>query len=536
MKLLSMSLTNFGSYETLDHDFSDSGLVLVQGETGSGKSTLLDGPVWVLFGQTAKGGTADSIRSWTSQGVTRGTITASVGAAEVTITRIRGKASENDLYFQVGQSDPIRGKDMADTQHIMNDRLGLDPYLYTLGAYYNEFSPTGSFFTDKASKRREMFDQLADLSLPSVLSDKIKNSKSLTKKALTVIMGKLNNMEGRLEQIKRTGSAAGGRIIAWDTQQKADIEALVIKDLVFEEDKADRIGKHVALEQAWDQHRVNQLSETNEKCAFLKARLASYSSKCVTCGEPDKNYHKDITALALLDREKVRLMESVNPHIIKQEQIASEGNTYRDRLLGMSEEKNPFVQQILDLSKEQEEIEVLLGSLRIQSTSEQHTHDSLDQLADLADILRGELLKQSVKNIETETNRYLETYFDAEIRVGFTVEGGDKLDIIIHKSGYECDYKQLSKGQRSLLGLCFSASVMTAASNKAGIHFDTIMFDEALTGTSEALTLKAFNLFSELSLRHSTVLVVDHNKSLQDLFSKKYCVSLISDQSIIEES
>ena len=64
MKLKTMVLDNFGSYSHLEHNFEDSGLTLVHGETGSGKSTLLDGPVWCLFGQTAKGGTADSIRSW----------------------------------------------------------------------------------------------------------------------------------------------------------------------------------------------------------------------------------------------------------------------------------------------------------------------------------------------------------------------------------------------------------------------------------------------------------------------------------------
>ena len=54
MQLLSIDLSNFGSYEKLEFDFTDLGLSLVSGPTGSGKSTLQDGPYWVMFGELLK--------------------------------------------------------------------------------------------------------------------------------------------------------------------------------------------------------------------------------------------------------------------------------------------------------------------------------------------------------------------------------------------------------------------------------------------------------------------------------------------------
>ncbi len=534
MKLLKMVLYNFGSYPILEHDFGGQGLSLIHGATGSGKSTLLDAPTWVLFGLTAKNGTVDGVRSWTADETpTKGILSVLVGTSTVTITRVRGKPSENDLYFQVGDSDPIRGKDMTDTQKVMNEHLGLDPYLYTLGAYYNEFSPTGSFFIDKASKRREMFEQLADLSLPTLLSEKIKDSKLITKKELTVIKTKLSNIEGRLEQVKATISKSVGNIERWDLDHRAKRDLLIVKDAEYENTKAERLSKCIQLQEDFDDRRAFSTAALESDLREIAEILRTNTKECTTCGVQNKEYNYAKTREAGLSVKLDRLKAEVNPHTIAATQIIAETNPHKDQLIYLRGQMNPFLDQSKELLLEQSEIEISLECLKDRDAAKQHTYDSLDQLSILADLLRGELLVQSVKNIETETNRYLESYFDAEIRVQFQVSGGDKLEITIQKSGYECDYRQLSKGQRGLLKLCFSVSVMTAASRKAGVHFDCIMFDEALDGFSSDLKLKAFNLFSELSKQHSSIMVIDHSVELQNLFDQKYLVTIEGDESSI---
>ena len=164
----------------------------------------------------------------------------------------------------------------------------------------------------------------------------------------------------------------------------------------------------------------------------------------------------------------------------------------------------------------------------------EHKIASLTRLYDLSFELRGELLKKAVNQIQSDTNGYLEKYFDAEIRVFFSAEDLDNFDVIIQKSGFECSFKQLSKGQRQLLKLCFAVSIMAASANTAGIHFSNIFMDEALDGLDDDLKIKAFNLLSELESEHESVIIIDHAPAFQNLFSKRYHVTMDSDVSSIE--
>ncbi len=90
------------------------------------------------------------------------------------------------------------------------------------------------------------------------------------------------------------------------------------------------------------------------------------------------------------------------------------------------------------------------------------------------------------------------------------------------------------KGQRQMLKLSFVLSVMAAASNKAGVHFDNLFFDEALDGLDTDMKVKAYGLLEELATRHGSVLVIDHAPEFQALFDRRYHVTLDGDHSHIE--
>ena len=188
MKVWSCQLENFASYKELDFQFDETGLILISGPTGSGKSTLCDALPWILFSKTAKGGTVDEIINWTSEEPTKGTVFVTVPEGDFIITRIRGKkAKDNDLYFADRNfpGNVTRGKDLNDTQLLINNLLGLTAELYLSGSYFHEFSQTAQFFTTTPKNRRTICEQIVDLSLAKKLQTNTKDNTKTVKESLS---------------------------------------------------------------------------------------------------------------------------------------------------------------------------------------------------------------------------------------------------------------------------------------------------------------------------------------------------------------
>lgn len=152
MTLHKAKVTNFGSFRELEFNFDTPGLSLIHGPTGSGKSTLIDITSWILYGITAKDGSVDDIRSWTSDGVTTGTLEVSTQNGRILVTRVRGSTKQNDLFWEDEPGIQRRGKDVTETQRLLEERLGVSSNLYHSGASYTEFSRTGRSFIAKRKK------------------------------------------------------------------------------------------------------------------------------------------------------------------------------------------------------------------------------------------------------------------------------------------------------------------------------------------------------------------------------------------------
>lgn len=535
MKLLSMSVSNFGSYANLDYNFLNQGLCLVYGPTGSGKSTIMDASSWIILGSTAKNSTADSIKSWNAGGSpTIGTLEIETEAGNVYITRIRGSQKENDLYWEEGDHTLIRGKDMAETQEMLNARLGINPYLYALGAYYNEFSPTGQFFTAKAGDRRAMFESMIDLSFPVSLSEAVSISKKSTNSLIGKIAPELEQNKGKLSQLVRSLFLSNKEHHEWEIHRDKAIDDIKADNRDFEKNKETDIQDALIMSKVFEREKEIEITRIETNISAILEILRENTDVCITCGQPNESHAEALVYLGELRVELSKVKSKPNTDELSLPYLRDKTNPNKDYTI-LANECNPHAKLIAKYKKDIENIEIGISS---QQTSIQNLNDEIEKLEtleSLLSILRSELAETTIKKVEQDTNELLEKFFDSELRVLFEVQSSDKLNVIIHKSGNEAIFKQLSKGQRSLLKLCFAVSAMTAVSNKSGVHFDTLMLDEACDGLDEDLKLKAFNLFSELSKTHDTVIVIDHSVGLQNLFDRKFQVSMAGDISSIQE-
>lgn len=563
MKIRKFRVENFGSYPMLEVDFEEGGLALLHGPTGAGKSTVMDAVCWCLYGVTAKDGNADDVRSWFSQEPTTGSIVVEAKGNEYVINRVRGKPSQNDLEIQ-----GTRGVNVTETQRLIDQKLGADAYTFIAASYFNEFSPTGSFFVARAKDRRDLFVKLANLSFPNTLSDRLTERRIATKKKITGVGEAFIKEKTTVDNLTHTVRSMKNSEQHWEyTHQlelenietdrarhaehlKKEIEDLNLRSANFEQTKQAKLAE---LRAKLDETKFEPDAYFNDRLELLTEQINKHQAeKCTTCGQTVSGHRADL----LSELEAVKHAKWKNGVLREKaaglaEQIASvqnETNHYEDQIARLPQRKNPY-----DLLLETEKVKVNPYTSKLEAFQNDLTVASvkmveqesllnalkddlnrLNQLYDMCPTLRAELLKMAINAIQEDTNNYLEKYFDSELRIEFTLDGDD-LDVGVQKSGNACSYKQLSKGQRQLLKLTFALSVMAASANQSGMKFENLFFDEALDGLDESLKLKAFSLFEALEPSYTSILLIDHAPAFQNMFAKKFFVGIEGDKSYIKE-
>ncbi len=477
MKVLSVSLQNFGSYNSLEFDFANQGLTLIQGPTGSGKSTLCDVTPWCIWGVTAKGGPVSDVLTWPGTEVTIGSITLEAMGSKITIVRSRGpKAKDNDLYW-IEEADPVirRGKDLLDSQKLINGLLGgitLD--LYLAGAYYHEFSQTAQFFTTTAKGRRALCEQLVDLSLPIKLTDGISKKRKTHSESLRDLTNTIQQLKSNQDLLIRLQDSEKFKSINWK-----------------------------------ENHEYNKTKAGEDYERFESKRHRIINNKCNSCG-------------TVLSEPRRGNDDSTNPYLERLKALETAVNPHTGALKDYSAEIATKKSEISYLEGECLGLNILLGDL--------------DALQQVTEDFRSSTIQNSIKFIESSTNKLLTDFFDAEIQVTFETAAADKLDVTIFKDGNTCSYTQLSKGQRCLLKLCFGTAVMEAVQNYHGISFAQVFYDEALDGLSDEFKIKAYRLFETKTQIYNSVYLVEHNEALKSMLTNSYSVSLVNGKSEIAKA
>lgn len=482
--------------------YKDQGLTLIQGPTGSGKSTLCDAIPWILFGKTAKGGAVDEIKSWGTDDVTKGEVLIDLKGQLFAVARVRGKAKDNDLYFSYDGGPTQRGKDLNDTQRLINSILGINYELYLSGAYFHEFSQTAQFFITTAKNRRLMCEQIVDLSLAVKLAAALKErDKAIVSNQLYVDQ-EIRDTEFKLDHLKRSETSEQNKALEWNKAHATRKEDLQAKHASFSIRKSKSIAD---LEQRLE----TDLMRDQE------------SPKCSACGAIKTKKHNNTAHIIEKYNELIELEKSRE-------------NTYLQILSDIEKETNPFSNEVHDFSNEIAELSAVL--IKLEKDKKLWSTEALDTelLKDVVDSFRSLSIKNTIQDVEDRTNELLATHFDSECKVYFTIEDSDKLDVTILKDGNECVYTQLSKGQRQLLKLCFGVSMMQSVSNHHGIKFHEVFFDEAFDGLDEQMKTKAYGLLSTIGQEYESVFVVEHSSELRALFPKSFTVQLVNGESQIE--
>lgn len=555
MRLGECHVENYGSYASLDFDYSNQALCLIYGPTGAGKSTLPGIAGWILYGEDGKGGSANDICSWTrGTSPTKGEIHVTLSdGTEIRVYRERD-GKRGDLFWtesNIGGHE-MRGKDLKDTQRLLETRMGVSSRLFFTGGFLHEFSEVGTFFTAAAKDRRAVLERVADLRLASLVAERTAKRRKDIKPFNDELQSRCARAGGGLQQAKSQFDRVSKEVEDFEVSQAKAIRDLEEKAKNFEKEQALKnktqkekweVGEKVRLDQIKEYTaeilKIDTISDDwyEKRIAWLKDQ-----TRCETCGGIDPKVEQELDRVRSLQvqnktngqKQRILIDKILTLEASQRELVQfNELNTYIEQAEAERKKPDPFAKQIEQLEKELKELNKEHEELQIAICNIETDISDLEQLQDLSLVLRGQLLTNAVNQLMVGTNQILDDYFDSELRVKFILED-DEIVVSISKSGYEANFKQLSKGQRCLLRLAFSVTVMESAANNAGVHLDTLAFDEALDGLDSTLKVKAFRLFEHLATTHSSVLVIDHAPELQERFTNKFLVTMEGDVSSVE--
>ncbi len=558
-------VANFGSYEMFEFNFSIPGLHLISGPTGAGKSTICDLIPWVLFGRTAKNGAANDVLAWNAKGDTEGTVFLDVRGRTIEIYRRRGK--NGDLYLSESDGLLRRGKDVTDTQRLINQVLGITADQYLVSAYYHEMSHTAQFFQTTAKNRRQITEQLVDLTQVIKASEGLVAKRKEFKEEIESQQALADKAEARLEQLDSITVRQIRLAADWDISQGHKIEELEDKINTFSTNKK---AKHAELTDDAFQWNI----ETSAKMATLinrqlqqKAQLdkaqidlelaiakqqdLEHSELCKECGSRKNSnllykhasvvsdYQAQVTSFKRDIANTKNNIETVtglkNPIYKYVQENQDSTNVYVEQLKSVINETNPHLRT---LSEYKTGIEALRSELELKNDEISGFEQALSHInlaIETSDTVRQALIETTMREVEQETNRLLAAHFDAIMRIEFIAEEFDKLDVNITKDGNLCSYTQLSKGQKQLLKLCFAVSCIKTAANRSNVKFEQLFFDEAFEGLDDVLKIKSFSLLEELQSEYNSVYVVEHNSDLKTMFTSRFEVNNINGNSQIEK-
>jgi DNA repair exonuclease SbcCD ATPase subunit len=552
MRILVAKAVNFNSYASLEFDFQNIGLALLQGSTGAGKSTFCDLIPWVLYGRTAKNGAVDDVCRWGATAPTVGELTLDIGGQTYTVVRSRGN-NKNDLVIRNGTE--IRGATISDTQQLINQLVGFDAEEFLSSAYFHEFSLAAQIFTLNAKTRKQVFEQLVDLRYAKNLSTELQDYKKTIKQELDKLKSRAIESRSRASTYEKLVQQSIAKAETWQSAHDHQTESLKHRlanhqqeyDKAYNKAKADLIDRRMRVQFNIDDYELN-LTDTDydskiaELLAVTESKIAEF---CESCGAPKNSAQKLIAMKDLNDiRQKKMSEERTKIQIASlKAQLAQmpteptinipSPEALKQQLKTLEDTPNPLVSAIEDAQGhlKQAKTDVNLYSYEIDSMSVELA--DIELLEDFVSDLRVAQVKSTVEELETRTNKVLSDNYDAEMTVKFVLDNNEKLEVEIFKDGHASVYSQLSKGQRQLLKLSFGLSVMQLLNNTH--HVNVLFFDEFADGLSEELKVKTFGLLSQIATEYETVFCVEHSTELKSRFSKVFQVSLIDGESQIEE-
>lgn len=315
MRIKNIIAENFLSYKNLSYQYSNQGLSLVEGPTGVGKSAFLDVVSYGFFGQISKNIASDEVINRKEGKNLLVKLEFENDGKECEVVRSR-KHSEfgTDLYVVV-DGETKRGKDLRETQKLLESLIGFSFDVFTKATYFSQFSPVDRFLSASDTQKKELITEICDLTYYDGLHEKSKVQVQTVEKKLEVNEQKLNASIAMKEQVRSQLEDSKLRSFNWDVDLTKKYEETQIKAGQFEELKNQKIKSFA------DRLKAVELSIDD-----LNNKIKIFSVTPINFSDEKRMIQDKLEVIQKLEQKKYMLMADIRMN----EQKISESKSKTD--------------------------------------------------------------------------------------------------------------------------------------------------------------------------------------------------------------
>lgn len=305
---------------------------------------------------------------------------------------------------------------------------------------------------------------------------------------------------------------------------------------VSSKESVDSVKEHLLKEIADLQDSVENMNEDLDQISELIKSVNSKTQSKKTLEETIKSIKDSIKDISFDHRSAVSDIDRIKKEIKKCKLNIVEQEKLLDSTFADSIEENVQKSRKLaeDIQLSQEMLEAIHGELDIYNFwSNAFGNQGIKSV----------LLDSVTPFLNQRSNEYLSKLSSSSIEVKFTTQttlkSGEKKDKfsveVINRNG-DNDYKGSSNGEKRRIDLAVNLALQDLVSSRSSKNIDFTIYDEAFEGLDSIGCENLIQILKEKQRQCGTIMVITHNDSLKNLFTKSITVAKTDGKTkIIEE-
>lgn len=566
MNLISCDIENFLSIEKAHVDFSDTGMVLIEGwnydvdrANGAGKSAILNAISFGLYDKLPRKITASELLR---RGTKKGSVSVrlNVGGEIYGVQRSRPKGVT--FTHEVNGTDEVLSITQKEWEALL--RLSYNQFIVAMYCSQANSNASPRFLLLNDSDKKQFLLQLLNLDEFVLCKKKCDETIALLQIKFDRFRQKMSELQVKIDAYSESmidETACALMLSQRENVKQSFVRALIDLQNVIKPDlvkynklEEDILVKKTSFTTARAQREM-LLSQWNR----LGKKLKPFNSKdsCPTCGTRLDNSHAETTHNAEMERIKQECLtikqqiDDIDTLLTNEGQVNDLYSKLRERKKKESVEYEQASIAQVELSSKINSIDIEIENLnkklndnsqlveKINALQNQRRDIDKETLEVASDIelqktvasiyspigAQAYILDSAVALFNEQVTKYVEmlwpnlTYELQSCKENVKGEVVAKFSESIVMDGKPISLGSLSGGELKALSICADMALLGILEQQFGLHMSPIIFDEAFDGLDASGKEFALELIRGLSLDRQVV-VIDHASEMRASFDK----------------